>query len=310
MAGVLDSVNQRTQLVGQNRLELLMFRLNGRQIYGINVFKVKEVLPCPPLSVLPHSSHVVRGVAYVRGRTISIMDLNAATGGRPLQDVDKCFIIITEYNNSVQGFLVQGVDRIVNLNWEAICSPPKGSGRAHYLTAVTEVEGKLVEILDVERILAEVSPATVGLSDALIDSGKRGTELNTVLIVDDSSVARAQIRKCCEALGLQTVVLNDGKQALNHLRGMIDEGTNPLDKYILVISDIEMPEMDGYTLTASIKNHPDMGKLHVMLHTSLSGVFNQAMVEKVGADDFLAKFHPDELAKRVLKQLELRQPAA
>ncbi|MDP3516286.1 MAG: chemotaxis protein CheV [Pseudohongiella sp.] len=310
MAGVLDSVNKRTQLVGQNRLELLMFRLNGGQLYGINVFKVKEVLPCPALSILPHSSPVVRGVAYVRGRTISILDLSIATGGRPLADVVGGFIIITEYNNSVQGFLVRGVERIVNLNWEDVHSPPKGSGREHYLTAVTEVDNKLVEILDVERILSEVSPAGRSLSQSLVNSGKRAEEINTVLIVDDSSVARSQIRRCCEAIGLQTVVLNDGKQALNHLKEMLEQGQNPLEKYVLLISDIEMPEMDGYTLTASVKADPRLAALHIMLHTSLSGVFNQAMVEKVGANDFLAKFNPDELAQRVLQQLEARHKAA
>lgn len=310
MAGVLDSVNKRTQLVGQNRLELLMFRLNGGQLYGINVFKVKEVLPCPALSILPHSSPVVRGVAYVRGRTISILDLSIATGGRPLADVVGGFIIITEYNNSVQGFLVRGVERIVNLNWEDVHSPPKGSGREHYLTAVTEVDNKLVEILDVERILSEVSPAGRSLSESLVNSGKRAEEINTVLIVDDSSVARSQIKRCCEAIGLQTVVLNDGKQALNHLKDMLEQGQNPLEKYVLLISDIEMPEMDGYTLTASVKADPRLSSLHIMLHTSLSGVFNQAMVEKVGANDFLAKFNPDELAQRVLQQLEARHKAA
>ncbi|MDO9475332.1 MAG: chemotaxis protein CheV [Pseudohongiella sp.] len=310
MAGVLDSVNKRTQLVGQNRLELLMFRLNGGQLYGINVFKVKEVLPCPALSILPHSSPVVRGVAYVRGRTISILDLSIATGGRPLADVVGGFIIITEYNNSVQGFLVRGVERIVNLNWEDVHSPPKGSGREHYLTAVTEVDNKLVEILDVERILSEVSPAGRSLSQSLVNSGKRAEEINTVLIVDDSSVARSQIKRCCEAIGLQTVVLNDGKQALNHLKEMLAQGQNPLEKYVLLISDIEMPEMDGYTLTASVKADPRLAALHIMLHTSLSGVFNQAMVEKVGANDFLAKFNPDELAQRVLQQLEARHKAA
>ncbi|TFH72479.1 chemotaxis signal transduction protein CheV [Gammaproteobacteria bacterium LSUCC0112] len=310
MAGVLDSVNKRTQLVGQNRLELLMFRLNGGQLYGINVFKVKEVLPCPALSILPHSSPVVRGVAYVRGRTISILDLSIATGGRPLADVVGGFIIITEYNNSVQGFLVRGVERIVNLNWEDVHSPPKGSGREHYLTAVTEVDNKLVEILDVERILSEVSPAGRSLSESLVNSGKHAEEINTVLIVDDSSVARSQIKRCCEAIGLQTVVLNDGKQALNHLKDMLEQGQNPLEKYVLLISDIEMPEMDGYTLTASVKADPGLSSLHVMLHTSLSGVFNQAMVEKVGANDFLAKFNPDELAQRVLQQLEARRKAA
>ena len=310
MAGVLDSVNKRTQLVGQNRLELLMFRLNGGQLYGINVFKVKEVLPCPALSILPHSSPVVRGVAYIRGRTISIIDLSIATGGRPLADVSTGFIIITEYNNSVQGFLVRGVERIVNLNWEAIHSPPKGSGREHYLTAVTEVDNRLVEILDVERILSEVSPAGRVLSESLVNAGKRAEVVNTVLIVDDSSVARSQIRRCCEAIGLQTVVLNDGRQALNHLKEMLDQGQDPLDKYALMISDIEMPEMDGYTLTASVKADPRMAAMHIMLHTSLSGVFNQAMVEKVGANDFLAKFNPDELAQRVLQQLDAKHKAA
>jgi two-component system chemotaxis response regulator CheV len=111
-------------------------------------------------------------------------------------------------------------------------------------------------------------------------------------------------------MGLETVVLNDGRQAYEHLQTMVAEGIKPTDKYILLISDIEMPEMDGYTLTASIKNNPDMADLFVMLHTSLSGVFNQAMVDKVGADDFLAKFHPDELARRVLAQQERQQVAA
>ena len=310
MAGVLDSVNKRTQLAGQNRLELLMFRLNGGQFYGINVFKVKEVLPCPALNVLPHSSPVVRGVAYIRGRTISVLDLSIATGGKPLADVSAGFIIITEYNNSVQGFLVRGVERIVNLNWENIHSPPKGSGRAHYLTAVTEVDNRLVEILDVERILAEVSPSGRTLSKALVNAGKRGEIVDTVLIVDDSSVARSQIRRCCEAIGLQTVVLNDGKQALNHLKEMLDKGQDPVEKYALMISDIEMPEMDGYTLTASVKADPRMAALHIMLHTSLSGGFNQALIEKVGANDFLAKINPDELAQRVLQHIDARHKSA
>ncbi|MDU3294576.1 MAG: chemotaxis protein CheW, partial [Pseudomonas aeruginosa] len=116
MAGVLDSVNQRTQLVGQNRLELLLFRLDGNQLYGINVFKVKEVLQCPRLTVMPKSSPVVRGVANIRGGTIPILDLALATGRRGLQDLTNSFAIITEYNTKTQGFLVRSVERIVNMN--------------------------------------------------------------------------------------------------------------------------------------------------------------------------------------------------
>jgi two-component system chemotaxis response regulator CheV len=120
MTGVLHSVNQRTQLVGQNRLELLLFSLGDRQLYGINVFKVKEVLQCPRLNEIPKRHPVVRGVAHIRGSTIPIMDMRQATGASRLENTRKCFVIITEYNRSTQGFLVSAVERIVNLNWSAI----------------------------------------------------------------------------------------------------------------------------------------------------------------------------------------------
>ena len=152
MAGVMDSVNQRTQLVGQNRLELLLFPLNSDQLYGINVFKGKEVLQCPKLTIMPRSSPVVRGVASIRGGTIPILDLSMATGSAPLANIENSFVIITEYNTKVQGFLVQSVERIVNMNWESIHPPPKGTGRHHYLTAVTHLDDKMVEIIDVEKI--------------------------------------------------------------------------------------------------------------------------------------------------------------
>ena len=311
MAGVLETVNQRTQLVGQNRLELLLFKLNGDQIYGINVFKVKEVLQCPKLTVLPRSSHVVRGIAHIRGGTISVLDLSIATKGSQLPDMDDCFIIITEYNKLTQGFLVKSVERIVNMNWESIHPPPKGVGKESYLTAVTEVGDHLVEILDVEKILSEVSPVLENVSEGVIDKKTMDEAAkHEVLIVDDSGVARKQIQRCCEAVGVSTVILCDGRQALDHLLGLVDEGVDPTEKYILVISDIEMPEMDGYTLTAEIKGNPQLSGLHVLLHTSLSGVFNRAMVDKVGADDFLAKFHPDELASRVVGQIKNVNPDA
>ncbi len=151
MAGILDSVNQRTQLVGQNRLELLLFRLQGRQRFGINVFKVREVLQCPALTSMPKSNPLIRGVAHIRGQTISVIDMSLAVGGPPIQDIRNCFIVIAEYNRSVQGFLVSAVERIVNMNWEKIMPPPSGAGRYSYLTAVTEIENELVEILDVEK---------------------------------------------------------------------------------------------------------------------------------------------------------------
>jgi two-component system chemotaxis response regulator CheV len=305
MAGLMESVDQRTQLVGANRLELLLFRMEGPQIYGINVFKVKEVLQCPKMAVLPHSHPVVRGVAHLRVGTLAIMDLSLATGGPRVEDITNAFVIITEYNLKTQGFLVGGVERIVNMNWGDIHPPPKGTGRDHYLTAVTEVDGKLVEIIDVEKVLAEVSPMNETMSANVVSKqvSEDAKELH-VLIVDDSKIARKQVTRCLEEVGVSVTALNDGMQAWNHLQELADSGVRIQDKYLMLISDIEMPEMDGYTLTTNIRNDPRIANFNIVLHTSLSGVFNKAMVEKVGADGFISKFNPDILGEVVVKRIE------
>ncbi|PIE43333.1 MAG: chemotaxis protein CheW [Gammaproteobacteria bacterium] len=311
MAGVLDTVNQKTQLVGENRLELLLFRLGGSQVYGINVFKVKEVLQCPKLTSIPQCHPVVRGVAHIRGGTLSILDMGMAIGQAPVpeEEVANCFVIITEYNRKTQGFLVKGVERIVNLNWGEIHPPPKGVGKENFLTAVTQLDDHLVEIIDVEKILAEVAYEEKSVSEEIREkSEKIDPQAQKILIVDDSVVARKQIQNCIQAVGLETVCKNNGIQAYEYLRGLVDSGEKIENHILLMISDVEMPEMDGYTLTTKCKSDPDLSELFIMLHTSLSGVFNRAMVEKVGADDFMAKFSPDELAERVMYVIEQRDP--
>jgi two-component system chemotaxis response regulator CheV len=265
---------------------------------------VKEVLPCPKLNLLPKRNPVVRGIAHIRGGTISIMDLSMAIGDPSLPEEEKCFVIITEYNRATQGFLVRSVERIVNLNWEEIHPPPKGAGKENYLTAVTQVDGKLVEIIDVEKILSEVSPMQENVTEGVVEEDIAVlAQTKHVLIADDSAIARKQINRCIESVGCETTVLNDGKQALDHLKSLVEQGINPADKYLMMISDIEMPEMDGYTLTAEVRADPRMSSLYILLHTSLSGVFNQAMVKKVGANEFMPKFNPDQLAAFVSQRI-------
>ena len=298
MAGIMESVNQRTQLVGQNRLELLLFRLRGKQMYGINVFKVREVLNCPRLYNMPKQHRVVRGVAHVRGSSISIIDLGACVGMPDIEKPEDSLVIITEYNMKIQGFLVNSVDRIINKNWESVLPPPRGAGNSSYLTAVTHNDDLLIEILDVEKIISEIAPVQQTVSEDVIANSQGNDKKmdRKVLIVDDSAVARKQIQR---ALGLESEQKKDGKEALDHIRGMLDEGLRPQDAYFMIISDVEMPEMDGYTLTAELKGDPRTEDMFILMHTSLSGVFNLNMVKKVGADDFLPKFKADELAQRV-----------
>lgn len=316
MAGILDSVNQLTELVGQNRLELLLFSLPGRnQRFGINVFKVREVLQCPRLTVMPKIHRYVRGVAHIRGQTISVIDLSMAIGGRAVDNLDNSFVIIAEYNRSVQGFLVEGVEKIINMDWSKILPPPQGMGKINYLTAVTQVDDKLVEILDVEKILDEISPVLTDVNDDIVhevqadieqklqESGQENIK-RKVMVADDSSVARKQVERALKTLGLEAVLATNGQEAFDILKEMSKEGSI-YDQIGLLISDIEMPEMDGYTLTAKLRNEPELNKLKIILHTSLSGVFNQAMVKKVGADNFIAKFNPDDLAKAVKELMQV-----
>ena len=304
MSGIMESVNQRTQMVGQNRLELLLFRLHGKQIYGINVFKVKEVLICPDLTILPHSHNVIRGVAHIRGSTTSIIDMSMSIGGPKIADTKSAFVIIAEYNRTITGFMVNAVERIINMKWSDILPPPKGSGKNSYLTAITKLDENIVEIIDVEKILAEINPPSVEISDDQLAVGVfEKDEERVVLISDDSAVARKQIQRTVEQLGIKSVLAKDGLEALHLLQDMAEKGPI-LDQIIMVISDIEMPEMDGYTFTTEVRSDPRFDGLHILLHTSLSGIFNKAMVEKVGADNFIPKFDPDELAAAVQVQLK------
>ena len=303
MSKLMAAVNQRTNLVGNNRLELLLFRLYGPQPFGINVFKVREVLQCPELTEMPGSSPHVRGIAHLRGVPVMVIDLSQATGGKRIEDLSTAYVLVTEYNRHTQGFLVNGVDRIVNTNWDQILPPPKGAGAGHYLTAVTEIDGKLVQIIDVEKVFSEITPVNEDVSeDVKTKATERDFDDLIVLVADDSAVARNQVKRALTSIGIKVELVNDGKLALDWLNAKAAElGGDISAKVPLLISDIEMPEMDGYTLTAEIKADPLLRNMHVVLHSSLSGVFNEAMVKKVGADQFIAKFHPDELVSAVQK---------
>lgn len=304
MSQFIDDIDQRTRLVGQNRMELLLFHLGSEQAFGINVFKVREVIAKPKLRHIPGSSPFVCGVANIRGKTVSIIDLAQAIGfpSPPIGEDDDAKVIVTEFNRSVQGFWVSSVDRIVNVNWENVKPPPRGTEQDSYLVAVTEVDGRWVEIIDVERVFAQVNQLNADVSDEVQKQAADIPHDRRILVVDDSLVARKQVERAIAELGFRTESRSDGKAALEYLEelaaaDMVDESIE------LIIADIEMPRMDGYTLTRKIRENGKLKGLRVILHSSLSGQFNIDMVKRAGADDFLAKFDPDELGETVLRHV-------
>ncbi|MFU8837307.1 MAG: chemotaxis protein [Thiohalomonadaceae bacterium] len=299
-----SSNNRMHDKNNSDRLELLLFNVGGSQPFGINVLKVKEVIPCPHLTLVPQSHRAVKGVAHLRGEPLTVIDLAMSIGrtGLACGKDNGASVIITEFNRSMQGFLVKAVDRIVVCDWKQVYPPPRGSGSSSYTTGVTEIEGKLVQILDVEKVLGEVVGQDTSLSaDTLSEVGTEGAlQGRRVMVVDDSSLARTQTVHTLDSLGVDSVLARDGKEALELLE-QLNAGANAEAAVEMVISDIEMPEMDGYTLTSEIRKSPRLSGLYVLLHTSLNGAINAERAEKVGANAVLTKFVPEELAKAVYK---------
>ncbi|MBB3225616.1 two-component system chemotaxis response regulator CheV [Luteibacter sp. Sphag1AF] len=299
---LLDTVETFTRLAGHNRVAMLIFRLGDQQGFGINVFKVREVLRRPRLERMPSMHTLVAGSFDYRGTTIPVIDMAAAMGYPPLAGDPQAHIIVTEFSRSVQAFLVSTVDRIVHVDGANMAAPPSALGYGSRVNAVTRLEGDLLAIVDVEQILACIDPQTVALSDRVqVAAQVRHTRNRRVMVVDDSLVARKQLVDLFKQMDLECVVAHDGQEGLERLRelaeGPASEGVD------LVISDIEMPRMDGYALTRAIREDASLRHLKVLLHSSLSGVFNEAMVAKVSADRFIAKFQPDVLANAVLELL-------
>ena len=298
---------QMSDLTAQdNRLELLLFHLGNKQRFAINVLKVKEVIPCPALTRLPDSHPAVVGVATLRGEPLSVVDLSYAIGTGRLASEEGCkgSVIVTEFNRSMHGFLVERVDRIIMRNWKDVLPPPKGLA-ASYSSGVTQEDKSIIQILDVEKVIGEVE--VVGVDESQIDASELPEPLKNsrILVVDDSNMALKQTARALDVLGLPYVMAKNGREALSILKK--DKETDSTDKISLMVSDIEMPEMDGYSLVQSIRRDSELSHLYVLLHTSLNGAINTDMAKKAGANAVLSKFVPEDLANEVIKGLKASQ---
>ena len=286
-------------------LNCFFFIWGGQQQFGINVLKVKEILDCPPLTQLPNSHPSVCGIATLRGESLPIIDLSKAIGklGQYEKQTDDCkgSVIVTEFNRTIQGFLVERVDRIVVREWKEILPPSGTLGSTSYMTGVTDIDGHLVQILDVENILGNVSPTVINISEVDLDV----TEVvqGKVLIVDDSSMARKQIEETLDAINLPYITVTNGKEALKLLK-KCNLNKSDDECIAMVVSDIEMPEMDGYSLTENIRKEAGLENMYILLHTSLNGAINVEKAKQAGANDMLTKFIPEELMEKIVAGLQ------
>ncbi len=313
MSTLMQSVDERTSLAGANRLEVLLFSLgrnreDGREeVFGINVFKIKEVMNVPEIVRAPDMPTGVEGMVSLRGETLPVINLQKICG---VDTNDKPgILIVTEYNRHLQGFLVYTVDSVERMAWRDVKVPPPMMANRHggLVTAVSDLGDRgLVMILDVEKVLAE----TAGLfeDEHVFDeiSQAPGNEA-TVLFVDDSAIARKQIERTLRALGYHSIMAVNGQEAWERLEKLSEEaelaGQRAKDRVQLVLTDIEMPEMDGYVLTRKIKEDPRFSDIPVVMHSSLTTGSNRALGARVGSDDYVPKFEPRELAAKLKKVL-------
>lgn len=304
--GLLESVDARTKLAGSNRMEILLFSLGTQEIFGINVFKVREVSRTPFITKAPNMPIGVEGLISLRGNVIPVLALAKVMGiaepGEPLGNS----MMVTEYSKRTLGFLVHEVDRIIRVDWDKVRAPDNVTSSSHnFITAITELQdGKLVSILDVETILASTfGEAVVGQIHPL-----EGAHDVTVFFVDDSSVARKKIAETLDKLGVKHKHALNGLEAWTRLEGMAGHAQQRRlslrDEVSLILVDAEMPEMDGYVLTKNIKSDKRFESVPVVMHSSLSSEANRAMGKSVGVDAYVAKFDAEALADTLRPLIE------
>lgn len=312
MSELLKRIDARTKLAGSNKLEMLLFSLGtdertGREeTFGINVFKVREVMRIPEITHAPDMPPSVEGMVSLRGVLVPVVDLVKYVG--VLNSKPPQIMIVTEYNGHTQGFLVESVDTILRIDWSAMKVPPDmlTAQMGGLITAVTELkDGRIVMMMDVEKILAETSnyvdESAIATLKPIPISGR------TIFFTDDSVVARNQIQKALDALGINYTFATNGKEAWEELKKVANRaevlGQKVTDFIQIILTDVEMPEMDGYVLTRHIKSDPRFAGIPVLMHSSLSSEANAQLGRSVGVDEYVPKFEPQKLAEVLTRLL-------
>ena len=291
---LLDAIDARTKLAGSNKMEILLFSLGSNEIFGINVFKVREVTNTPNITKTPNVPKGVEGFISLRGNIIPVISLSSFINlGDPAVCTNQT-LIVTEFSRHTQGFLVHEVDRIIRVDWDKV-KPPQDmlAGNEGLITAITELpDGRLVSILDVEQLLA----SALGEPDIPELAQFNDNIERYIFFADDSLVARKSIVSVLDRMGIKYQQAGNGIEAWEKLKSLAaraQQESRPLHESLrLILTDAEMPEMDGYVLTKNIKNDRRFDGIPIVMHSSLSSQANRTMGLQAGVDAYVPKFDP------------------
>lgn len=307
-------IDERANLALSNKFELLLFRLGAAyqdeqpELFGINVFKLREIVPMTNITRAAGMKSPLLGMANIRGQLIPVIDLPAVAGCTPETGLN--LLLVTEYARSTQAFAVESVEDIVRLDWNQVRAAESGvSTRNITSIACLDNQNKMAMVLDVEQILHDIIPSVREVKEGDIDAKSFRLRANAVAIVaEDSKVARQMLEQGLKAMGIPAMMYNTGLEAWVKIKQMYQEaqaeGVSIHDKIGLILTDLEMPEMDGFTLTRNIKSDPNLKNIPVVIHSSLSGSANEDHVRKVGANGYVAKFEIKQLSAVISKVLE------
>ena len=286
------------------------------ELFGINVFKIREIVPMMQITKAAGVKPPLMGMINMRGQVIQVIDLPAVAGCTPKTGLN--ILLITEFARHTQAFAVESVEEIVRLDWNQVLSAESRAG-GEVVNSIARLgrgdePGNLVQVLDVEQILEMVSPTPKApekpKEETLQSLLKPGA---VILAADDSKVARSLIENGLTSLGLPFIMTKTGKEAWEKLQSLNAEvqqaGGRISDKVALVLTDLEMPEMDGFTLTRNIKTDQRLKDIPVVIHSSLSGSANEDHVRSVGADGYVAKFSVEDLSTTIKAALLKRKNA-
>ncbi len=308
---------------GTNELEIVEFYIDEVDehgnpytgYYGVNVAKVLEIIRKPEVTAMPNQPHpCVLGAFNLRSRIIPLVDLSQWLGKR-MRESGAHKVVVTEFNNVTNAFLVSGVNRIHRLSWTQV-EPPDRNLSAYTgssITGVVKFDDRIVLLLDMERIIADLNPNLAFRLDKSEEAreDEPRERVVRVLISDDSSMIRRTLSRGLEKVGFEVEQTDNGKDAWDRLLAIKaqaeSEGRPLTDLLNIVVSDIEMPIMDGHNLCKRIKDDPVLGKLPVILFSSLITDRLRHKGDAVGADDQISKPDITNLARRIKNLLGERQ---